>query len=425
MGLTMHERLEEYLDALEREGCYRTEAVLKRSACEVTERVFFVGATGAEQGPFIRKRIERASGLGEAYGRIWEAQRAGRRFLHLPRLFECYETEEHLVVVMECVAGETLADVVFRCDPSLQLASEVFPSLCDAVTELHEGFAPPLIHRDLKPSNVMLSDAGLTVIDFGIARSFREGARNDTRHFGTQHYAPPEQFGFGQTDARSDVYALGMLLYYCLTEKTPDSGQGAKLFVDPAVPEALRPVLAQATAFDPTRRFPSAAVLKETFLQALQQIGSQDATPPDALGPSMQPGDVRSFVRTEHLDDRGLAAGLPSQRRWRPTVPRSLGVAWNLVLIAAWAIVVAAAAVCVAVPPQTMEGYPFWYVVVGYLGYIVPSASCIVFLLLDKRRLRQRFEWFARIGRKRELVMGLASLVLLFVAFGVVTMFAK
>lgn len=263
-----NDELAEQLDALQREECYRVDSVLKESPAEVTQRVFFVGANGAEQGPFVRKYIEGGCGLGAAYERIFAAQRQGRRFRFVPRIFDCYRLGEKLVVVMEFVDGETLADAVYRRDPSLAFAREVFPSLCDAVSELHEAFDPPLIHRDLKPSNIMVSPGGVTIIDFGIARAYRDDGEADTARFGTRAYAPPEQFGYAQTSVRSDVYALGMLLYYCLAEKTPDARLVQGGFAEACVPAALRPVLVRATAFDPRERYASARELKEAFLEA-------------------------------------------------------------------------------------------------------------------------------------------------------------
>ena len=140
-----------YLEAIDRDACYRVESVLKESPLETTELVSFVGANGAKQGPYVRKRFDAEAGLGAVYARIMDAQRAGSRFLHLPRVFDCYELGRERAVVMEYVAGETLADVVYRCDPSLVLAADLFPRLCDAVAELHERFDPPIVHRDLKP----------------------------------------------------------------------------------------------------------------------------------------------------------------------------------------------------------------------------------------------------------------------------------
>lgn len=230
----MSDDLAQYLDSLQREERYRVEKVLKASAYETTQRVWLMKEDGSEDGPFIRKFIKREMGLGIAYERIFEAQRSGCVFEHLPRVFECYPRDDELVVVMEFVEGETLQDLIYRLDPSIDLARVVFPLLCDAVCELHEKFDPPLIHRDLKPSNIIVSvdenpgsSAGdvrvsfggaracnVTIIDFGIAREVRVGAETDTAHFGTRDFAPPEQYGYGQTTASSDVYALGMLLFF-------------------------------------------------------------------------------------------------------------------------------------------------------------------------------------------------------------------
>lgn len=79
MNLMQTDELTEHLNSLQREECYRVESVLKESEFETTQRVMFVGANGAGQGPFIRKYIARDSGLGSAYERVFEAQRQGRR----------------------------------------------------------------------------------------------------------------------------------------------------------------------------------------------------------------------------------------------------------------------------------------------------------------------------------------------------------
>lgn len=271
-----------YLEALARDDCYRVHRVLKAAAHETTEVVFFMGANQAALGPFVRKRISGDAPLGSAYGLLMEAQRAGRRFRHLPRIYDVHERDGDLVVVMEFVGGRTLRDLVYERDASAALAREVFPALCDGVIEMHEGFTPPLIHRDLKPSNIIVSDGGLTIIDFGIARIFREGAGCDTTHFGTRSYAPPEQFGYGQTDVRSDVYALGMLLYYLVTERDPDAQVATAGFTEPDVPQALRPVLRRACAFDPSARFQTVRELKAAFLAAMSSQPAAASAPSGA-----------------------------------------------------------------------------------------------------------------------------------------------
>ena len=275
-----------YLEAPAPADCYRVHRVLKASAHETTEVVFFMGANDAALGPFVRKRISGEVPLGSAYGLIMEAQRAGRRFRHLPRIYDVHERDGDLVVVMEFVGGRTLRDLVYEQDASPALACAVFPALCDGAIELHEAFAPPLIHRDLKPSNIIVSDGGLTIIDFGIARSFREGAGADTTHFGTRSYAPPEQFGYGQTDVRSDVYALGMLLYYLVTERDPDAQVATAGFTEPDVPSILQPVLRRACAFDPAARFQTVRELRAAFMAAMAQQPGAAAVPAPVAAPS-------------------------------------------------------------------------------------------------------------------------------------------
>ena len=268
----MNESLQQHLDSLARDECYRVDAVLKEGGLERTERVFFVGANGAEQGPYVRKVFDAESGLGAAYGRVLEAQRQGKRFLHLPRIVDCYSLGEQDAVVMEFVVGRTLADEVYEAGPSLDVAKRLFPGICDAIAELHTRFDPPLIHRDIKPSNFMVEGDTVLVIDLGIARTYDKDAVCDTSHFGTRAYAPPEQFGYGQTDVRSDVYALGMLLFYLLCEETPVPSTVQNRLCAHGVPESVRDVVAQATAFDPVDRFGSVGAMRAAFMYAVGRI---------------------------------------------------------------------------------------------------------------------------------------------------------
>lgn len=167
------DELASFLSLVERDNAYTVEAVMKKSEYEETQRVTYLDEEGHKKGPFVRKYLRCDVGLGAMYKRLFEAQRTGKHFVHLPRIYDCYQLNDMLVVIMEYVQGETLKDVVFRCDPSPELAMDVFPSLCDAVRELHEQFDPPIIHRDLKPTNIIMSFNRLTLIDFGIARTYQ------------------------------------------------------------------------------------------------------------------------------------------------------------------------------------------------------------------------------------------------------------
>ena len=150
--------LDAHLAQLGRADSWRVARNLKASAFETTDIVYFEGAAGGELGPYVRKCIDCSAGVGSAYESLWRAQRAGVHLRHVPRLVECVRAGEHLSVVMEYVEGETLDRFVRRVGAGEDVALAVMPQLCDAVSELHARFDPPLIHRDLKPANVIVRD---------------------------------------------------------------------------------------------------------------------------------------------------------------------------------------------------------------------------------------------------------------------------
>lgn len=395
-----NDELAEYLNALQREDCYRVDAVVKESPYEVTQRVSFVGENGATRGPFIRKIINRDAGMGSVYERLHAAQQSGRRFKSLPTILECYQRDDALVVVMEFVPGETLQDLVYRLDPSESLARDVFPQLCDAVSELHESFDPPIIHRDLKPSNIIMSRGGCTIIDFGIAREYKDGATQDTAHFGTRSFAPPEQFGFGQTTVRSDVYALGMLLYFCLTEVIPDVSHRDNWYAERQVPEALRAVIAKATAFDPQQRFASAAQLKAAFVLAIDGVGPNGAVAGDVEIP-VEPGPPQREARqsqppTQSKQFQPVAQTGGSSKEQAPHI---LGRIWNVIVIAAFGALLIAVVYFVATgaffETGRFDAAPWHGVVVLVCAFLFLAA--LAFACLDKRRLRLRFPALASV----------------------------
>ena len=143
---------------------------------------------------------------------------------NLPKVTDAFIENDCFYLVMEYIEGVTLEsrlnaaqgkplDVLQSVEWGLQIA--------DVLAYLHSQ-EPPIIFRDLKPSNVMLlPDNSIKLIDFGIARLFQPGASKDTSLLGSVGYSPPEQFGKGQTDPRSDVYAFGATLHHLLTGRDP------------------------------------------------------------------------------------------------------------------------------------------------------------------------------------------------------------
>ncbi|WP_165822399.1 serine/threonine protein kinase [Paenibacillus montanisoli] len=140
---------------------------------------------------------------------------------HLPLIIDYLTSAEGNgceVMVMDFIDGMTLQAYLTACSGIIG-ASEAIAigiQLCDALQYLHAQ-QPPIIHRDLKPTNVMIDHTGFVrLIDFGIAREFKPGKPQDTVMLGTPGFSAPEQAGEGQSDARTDVFGLGSLLYYLM-----------------------------------------------------------------------------------------------------------------------------------------------------------------------------------------------------------------
>ena len=141
----------------------------------------------------------------------------------LPRIVDIIEKENVIYVVMDYIEGETLSSVLSKEGAQPQeVVIEWAKELCRVLDYLHTQ-NPPIIYRDMKPANIMLQPNGnIKLIDFGIAREYKEQNLADTVSLGTKGYAAPEQFGGkGQTDARTDVYCLGVTLYHLLTGQNP------------------------------------------------------------------------------------------------------------------------------------------------------------------------------------------------------------
>ncbi len=163
----------------------------------------------------------------------------------LPRFLGEYTGEAMRCALREYVPGEPLDKVAARRGFTEEEVLRIGVQLCDQLAGLH-GLNPPVIHRDIKPQNVVLRPDGAAVlIDFGISRVVT-GGDSDTLVYGTQGFAPPEQYGFAATNCRSDIYSLGMLLAWLRTGK-------AALPQSAATP--LDRVIARCAAFDPAKRF--------------------------------------------------------------------------------------------------------------------------------------------------------------------------
>lgn len=169
--------------------------------------------------------------------------------INLPKIYHIIQDdsdEKQIIVIEEYINGQTLSDLLLqKKNLSDKFIKNILKQLCEVLSVLHKNH---FLHRDIKPSNIMLtSDNIVKLIDFDAARIFNNEEILDTEYLGTRGYAPPEQYGFSQTDIRSDIYALGVTIK----------------FMEPKS-ERLIYIANKATKFDPEKRYQNTeAILKD------------------------------------------------------------------------------------------------------------------------------------------------------------------
>ena len=215
------------------------------------------------------------------------------------KVFEIAEIDGRTGIVMEHVSGETLEQMLSRSLPDVRRAVELAAEIAEALEAAHRS---KLVHRDLKPANVMLTDDGhVKVMDFGLANPLpSDGPPSDGSttvasltgsgvRVGTPAYMAPEQLAGGTADARSDIFAFGILLYELLTgvhpfrRSSPSGTLGAILREAPApvsqyakgAPETARVALDRLLAKDPRERYQSFGEVRTDLSQILQEASGQ------------------------------------------------------------------------------------------------------------------------------------------------------
>jgi hypothetical protein len=217
----------------------------------------------------------------------------------LPHVRELYRLPDALVAVYDYVEGPTLRELVRERGPLAPArAVALARQLCQALAPLH---AAGVVHRDIAPGNVVVAADGAHLIDLGIARMRVDGASHDTTRLGTWGFAAPEQYGFAQTDARSDVFSLGRALAYALTAADPqDASFDSAAKESPLVPPALRAVIKKATAFEPSARFQSVGELERALaatlagMDEMRGVPAASAVSSDGAADASRAGDVHA-----------------------------------------------------------------------------------------------------------------------------------
>jgi len=203
---------------------------------------------------------------------------------HICPVYEAGEADGHLFLAMRLVRGPTLKQLIAGSPGGMEprRAVRLIAQAADALDAAHTN---GLVHRDVKPQNILVAERDHAYLaDFGLAIHGADTGLTRTGQFvGTLDYVAPEQIRGERTDARSDIYALGCVLYEALTGSPPYAGSSnevGKLYAHvneppprptearPDLPGAFDAVIERAMAKDPNERFPSAGALAQAALAA-------------------------------------------------------------------------------------------------------------------------------------------------------------
>ncbi len=166
----------------------------------------------------------------------------------IPRIYDLLEDNGELMVIEEYIKGDTLEDLLIRNALTDTDKKKILLELCDCLDVLHKA-PKPIIHRDLKTTNIMRTNDGvIKLIDYDAAKVYHEGSSKDTVLLGTPDVAAPEQYGFAQSDARTDIYAMGKLI--------------SRLFPDN---NYMKKIATKATNLDPRDRYQTIAELRNAL----------------------------------------------------------------------------------------------------------------------------------------------------------------
>lgn len=183
---------------------------------------------------------------------------ADRKLSGIPKTYRIFEENGEVYLVREYIEGMSLAQMVLQKGGISEAEiCRISRKICQAA-EQFQNPDEPMIHRDIKPENIVVTPGGEVVfIDFGTMRSYKKDGSRDTFVVGTRGTAAPEQYGYTQTDQRTDVYAIGQTMLYMVSESY-EMNQLSEC----AVSRRMKKIIEKACSFEPDKRYGDAAQLR-------------------------------------------------------------------------------------------------------------------------------------------------------------------
>lgn len=232
----------------------------------------------------------------------------------LVRIQDTWITDEKGIVIEDYVSGRTLEDLLYKAGRlPTQNAVNYMKQLLEILQQIHKH---GIIHRDISPKNLLISTDGvLKLIDFGIAREEKGDKSRDTTILGTVGYASPEQFGFRQTDERTDIYAAGVLFNVMLTGTLPNEQVAAE--------EPYYQIIMKCIQMEPESRYQNAVEMSHAFLHT----GGSENPPAQKPNITSSPKKAVQTVAQKKKHRKKDASFIPGFRT---------NVLWKKVIASVW-----------------------------------------------------------------------------------------
>ena len=270
----------------------------------------------------------------------------------VPVIKELIEADGLLIVIEDYISGHSVEEFLENKTFTVRETIRVISNLCDILLPFHSNI-PQIVHRDIKDSNVIIDNEGkVYLIDFDASKIVVQGRKRDTDLIGTEEYAAPEQYGFGQSDQRTDIYALGVLMNKMLTGMFPSENMfGGE----------LSRVIKRATSIDPENRYQN---VQRLMLALKNCYDSED-------------DNVEIEIHTESQQDsygllKRLLSHLPYPIRELPGF-RSGRPLYFWSALAWYAMLIALGFFAVAKNPEYTPAQNRFYDIATFLLFIVPT----------------------------------------------------